>query len=73
MLISEKIGKKGLIKTGQEAGFFVRIENDSPNTGGYLILTWKDVPAEGYDDWVKDLNDLERYFNESGWEIAWFE
>jgi hypothetical protein len=73
MGVTEKIGKKGRIKTGEHAGFFVRIQDDSQNTGGYLILIWKDTPSVGSDFWVEKLTDLDQFFNESGWDIEWLE
>jgi hypothetical protein len=81
MLVTDKIGKKGRIKTGVYAGFFVRIQDDSQNTGGYLILTWRDTPfltwrdtpSVGYDNWVENLADLDQFLHESGWDIEWLE
>ena len=73
MSLTSRIGKKGLIKNGRDAGFFVRIEDDSQNTGGFLILIWKEHPREGYDYWVESLANLEQFMNESGWEIEWLE
>jgi hypothetical protein len=73
MSLISKIGKKGRIRSGKGAGFFVRIEDDSQNTGGYLILRWQDVPKVGYDHWVENLADLEQYMNEAGWDIEWLE
>jgi hypothetical protein len=67
------IGKKGRIRNGKYAGFFVRIDDDSQNTGGYLILTWQDAPSLGYDNWVENLADLEQFMNEAGWDIEWLE
>jgi hypothetical protein len=71
MAAADKIGKKGRIKTGTYAGFFVRIQDDSQNTGGYLILTWKDSSPVGYDNWVENLADLDQFLHESGWDIEW--
>ena len=73
MSLISKIGKKGRIRNGKYAGFFVRIEDDSQNTGGYLILRWQDVPSVGYDHWVENLADLEQYMNEAGWDIEWLQ
>jgi len=73
MRVTDKIGKKGRIKTGVYAGFFVRIQDDSQNTGGYLILTWKDTPSVGYDNWVENLTDLDQFLHETGWDIEWLE
>jgi hypothetical protein len=73
MSVTDKISKKGRIKTGEYAGFFVRIQDDSQTTGGYLILTWKESPSVGYDNWVEKLTDLEQFLLESGWDIEWLE
>jgi hypothetical protein len=72
MCITDKIGKKGRIKNGMHAGFFVRIDDDSQNTGGYLILIWTS-PSVGYDYWVENLTDLPQFLHESGWDIEWLE
>ena len=71
MAIADKIGKSGRLKNGQHAGCFVRIQDDSSNTGGYLIIVWRDSPIEGFDNWVENSSDLEQFFRESGWEIEW--
>ena len=73
MAITDKIGKLGRIKNGEHAGFFVRIQDDSPNTGGYLILMWRESPTEGYDNWVEGPNDLDQFVQESNWDIEWLE
>jgi hypothetical protein len=72
MSLISKIGKKGRIKNGKYTGFFVRIEDDSQNTGGYLILIWLDANV-GYDYWVENLADLEQFMSEAGWDIEWLE
>lgn len=73
MSSTDRIGKKGRIRAGKDAGFYVRIEDDAENTGGYLILIWKDAPSIGYDYWVENLIDLDRFLNECGWDIEWLE
>jgi hypothetical protein len=73
MSLISKITKKGRIKNGKYADFFVRIEDDSQNTGGYLILIWQDAPPVGYDYWVENLVDLEQFMSEAGWDIEWLE
>jgi hypothetical protein len=71
--IAKKIGKRGRIRTGEYAGFYVRIQDDTPNTGGYLVLTWQDAQSTGYDNWVESVTDLDAFFLESGWDIEWLE
>ena len=73
MSLINKIGKKGRVRKGKHAGFFVRIDDDSQNTGGYLILTWHEAPAIGYDNWVENLVDLEQFFHEADWDVEWLE
>jgi hypothetical protein len=71
MPIESNIGKDGRIVSGEYAGYEVRIVDDSKATGGYLILTWKDDPKTGFDNWVETVDDLEQFFRESGWIIEW--
>jgi hypothetical protein len=63
----------GRITAGEEIGRFVRIVDDSENTGGYLIVTSTDREGEieAFDNWVESTVDVEKYIEESGWEIAW--
>lgn len=73
--MAEKIvGRIGRIVAGDELGRFVKIVNDSENTGGFLILTADDAEFRNcHDNWVEDEVGLERYFQESGWFIEWIE
>ena len=69
-----EIGKIGIIESGDEAGFHVQVIDDSESTGGYLILTGKnlsDPNTEAFDSWVANEQELESYFNESKWQIKW--
>lgn len=69
-----QVGKKGRILRGDSASHYVLIEDDGENTGGYLILIAEDVTFHhGFDNWVEDMEELERYFEESQWEIEWLD
>lgn len=67
-----KIGKVGRIALGDEAGSYVKVEDDAENTGGYLILTATRPDMHGgFDNWVENREALTRYFIESGWVVEW--
>ncbi|MEP4076450.1 hypothetical protein [Haloferula sp.] len=69
-----KIGSIGKIISGDDSGYWIKIEDDSKNTGGYLIhQSVTPTFTEGCDDWVENLEALEGYFQESEWEIDWEE
>lgn len=67
------IGVVGKIISGEEHGRFIKVIDDSENTGGFLILTADDIEfrSRGYDDWVEDREHLKRYFLGSQWLIEW--
>lgn len=68
-----RLGTVGEIVTGVEAGRFVEVLDDWSGSGGFLIFTYenRDRSGETFDSWVENIIDVERYFDESGWEIAW--
>ena len=71
------IGKAGKIVSGESAGWYVFVEDDSDNTGGFLILQapttdfW--TGGKGFDDWVETRADLERFFTQRQWQVQWLE
>ncbi len=69
-----KIGQKGLIIEGDTKGWYVRVDDDSNNTGGFLILTNPDPDMSsimGHDNWVENEESLRSFFLESFWIIDW--
>jgi len=69
-----RIGKWGRIISGDEAGWYLKVEDDANSTGGYIIITCKEPGSNiGYDNWVKDLVHLRNYFKASNWSIEWLE
>jgi hypothetical protein len=72
-----KIGKIGRIVAGNDSGWFIKIEDDSQNTGGYLILIANSPnfapcsQSEGYNYRVENQSALEGFFKHSKWQINW--
>jgi hypothetical protein len=71
-----EIGKVGLIDEGDMKGWYIRVDDDTINTGGFLIL-YNSCPnmssSSGYDDWVENRESLKYFFAESSWNIKWLE
>lgn len=69
------IGVPGTITEGEHAGWRVRVDEDTHNTGGYLIIitpagNFRNDP-DGADYWVESLLDLDPFFTESNWNVTW--
>lgn len=69
-----EIGRLGVIERGYDAGFQIKIIDDSDNTGGFLIITGtnlNDKSSEAFDGWVATKEDLQVYFEEFNWVVKW--
>lgn len=67
-----RIGPIGKIAAGDDAGKYVKVVDDSANTGGFLILVGSDRDmSDGHDYWVEDRATLDRFFQESKWGVEW--
>lgn len=70
-----KLNTIGKILNGEYQNWYILIEDDTGNTGGYLILIFNQLEINesriGYDDWVEDYKALEEYLEETGWRIEW--
>lgn len=67
-----KIGVVGRVVEGDETGSYLKVVDDSANTGGYLVLTSANVDmSDAFDNWVEDHESLSRYFAESRWVVNW--
>jgi hypothetical protein len=78
-----EFNKKGRILKGVYEGWYILIEDDTKNTGGYYIfissspnvkgVSGIDDGAEGYDEWLENQEQIQSYFDRSGWLIKWLE
>jgi hypothetical protein len=69
---SIRVSTVGKIVAGDELGWYVRVDEDFENTGGYLILTSKTPDMrQCFDNWVKNIEDLKEYFDEAKWTVEW--
>jgi hypothetical protein len=68
-----RIGVLGRILEGDQKGRIVEVIDDAANTGGWLIFTYADTnrSPEVFDNWVPTRADVDRFFDESGWQIEW--
>lgn len=70
-----KIGITGEILEGRHAGWYICIEDDFENTGGYLVFVFNNFnklnSSEGYDRWAEDKNTLLEMFKSAKWKIRW--
>jgi len=73
-----RIGVIGIVTNGEHPEMRIQIEDDSPNTRGYVIYLWwrgSNGPNfhNAFDDWVATKDDLGEYMEETGWVIEWQE
>ena len=70
------IGIEGYISNSEYHSHVVVVQDDTDNTGGFLIFeSWAGSsgpnPSGAFDSWVESISALEQFFAESGWVIQW--
>jgi hypothetical protein len=74
MSSSPALSVTGTIRTGDMAGYRVRVEDDFQNTGGYLICFWSESePNIGGDHWVEYYDHLLAALRDLDWNVTWDE
>jgi hypothetical protein len=70
-----KLNTVGKILEGNlDVGNYIKIIDDSENTGGYLILTSDNINLSNcFDDWAEDKKNLFEIFEARKWIIEWLE
>ena len=70
-----KINTHGLITKGRNKDWYIYIQEDLKDTGGYYILYKKSLEnnTEGYDAWMENFEDVKDCFEEEQWEVKWLD
>jgi hypothetical protein len=68
-----EFGKVGYIRSGDDAGKYVKIQELPDSPPSYLILMAHDEEfRNGYGDyWVEDRKSLNDFFAEGSWVVEW--
>lgn len=70
-----RLNTVGKIVRGDQVGWYILIEHDEDNTGGYYIYQAPEdnvkSAIEGFDNWLENYDDIADFFKESDWEIDW--
>jgi hypothetical protein len=67
------VGVPGRITSGRWAGQTIQIEDQTADTGGYLILIGPDAAGEQTGDIWVEASQLSKAFDQTGWIVAWQE
>lgn len=69
------VGVQGRVTNADSPILHVFVEHDATDTGGYFVCKWPPgADASGpcvFDDWVETAEDLQSYFEDSGWNVVW--
>jgi hypothetical protein len=70
------IGVLGKVKSNEGDCRWVEVGNDTKDSGGFFVYqrcSGPEGPDGGcdFDDWVKNEQELEKYFAEMGWQVEW--
>ena len=66
----------GAIRNSDKTDHRVLVSDDAGNTGGLLIYEWwfgSNGPNANaaFDSWVADRRELQQFFEEAAWDVAW--
>ena len=69
-------GAIGAIQNSTKPGHMVRVDDDSANSGGFLILEWWEGSTGpngngALDSWFDNELAMSKFLQETGWCIVW--
>jgi len=70
-----RVGSKAKIVSGKDTGWYVWIQDDTENTGGYLVVQSPSIEFtdNGYDNWFETIDDIEKHFEFNKWIVEWLD
>jgi len=70
-----RVDSKGKIVSGKDTGWYIWIQDDTENTGGYLVVQSLSVDFTGivYDNWFETIDDVEKHFRFNKWIVEWLD
>ena len=77
MIVDIKINVVGEIISGPRANWFIMVQDDTENTGGYFVLEATtfdpNKKGEGYDNWFENLKEVKQYLIYKNLHIKWID
>ena len=68
-----EINRIGKILNGKTQDWYIKLLDDTPNTGGYLLLQSAQIDFQGigYDDWFINVEEAKQHITTLCLEIEW--
>ena len=74
-MVTDKIAvnRIGKITNGDMKNWYIKVLDDTENTGGYLFIESPNIDfrGEGYDNWFLDLKDVLPHIEHCKYQIEW--
>ena len=70
-----EVGSKAKIVSGKNTGWYIWIQDDTENTGGYLVVQSPSIEftGNGYDNWFATIDKIEKHFELNKWIVEWLD
>ncbi|THV59678.1 hypothetical protein EZV76_08925 [Flagellimonas alvinocaridis] len=71
-MVEVQFGIFGKIITGHNEGWYVKLEDNTDQSGGFYIYEMPNLEGDnGFDTWLESKEDIKSYFDECNWKIEW--
>jgi len=70
-----KVDAKARIVSGKYTGWFIWVQDDRPDSGGYLVIQSSDIEfrGDGFDNWFISIEEVEKFFVNNNWRLEWLD